>query len=105
MYYVSNTAQCNNPPNVSNANIDNPDPLEEGANATYTCTTRYVLVGDKQLTCKNGKWTGVVPSCQGMCAVYNIHSMTMCVVHSLWHVIPSTTLLERTSYTITQLST
>ncbi|XP_065894513.1 sushi, von Willebrand factor type A, EGF and pentraxin domain-containing protein 1-like isoform X3 [Dysidea avara] len=60
---VSNT-QCNNPPNVSNANIDNPDPLEEGANATYTCTTRYVLVGDKQLTCKNGKWTGVVPSCQ-----------------------------------------
>ncbi|XP_065894517.1 sushi, von Willebrand factor type A, EGF and pentraxin domain-containing protein 1-like [Dysidea avara] len=55
---------CNNPPTVSKALIDIPDTLEEGAVATYTCATRYGLVGDKQLTCKNGKWTGVVPSCQ-----------------------------------------
>ena len=67
---VSNAVpMCNNPPTVSKALIDIPDTLEEGAVATYTCATRYGLVGDKQLTCKNGKWTGVVPSCQGMCAV------------------------------------
>jgi len=57
---------CNKPPKVPKALVDIPDTLEEGAVATYSCATRYGLVGDSKLTCSGGRWTGVVPRCQGV---------------------------------------
>ena len=46
-------------------NVDIPDSLTEGAKANYSCPTRYKLVGDNTLTCKNGNWAGDVPYCKG----------------------------------------
>ena len=57
---------CNKPPKVTKALADIPDTFEEGAVATYSCATRYRLVGDSKLTCSGGRWTGVVPRCQGV---------------------------------------
>jgi len=90
VHCIFNTVKtCGDPPTVSKALADIPGTITEGAVTTYSCATRYGLVGDKKLTCKNGKWAGVVPSCQGtVCVLYD---MTICVAHSLWHVNPSTT--------------
>ena len=57
---------CSNPKPVIKAIVDVPDSLTEGAKAKYTCPPRYKLVGNNILTCKNGKWTGVLPHCRGM---------------------------------------
>jgi len=66
VYCIFNIVQtCGDPPKVLKALADIPDTITEGALVTYSCATRYGLVGDKKLTCKKGKWTGVVPSCQG----------------------------------------
>ena len=58
--------QCNKPPKVPKALVDIPGTFEEGAVATYSCATRYRLVGDSKLTCSGGRWAGVVPRCQGV---------------------------------------
>ena len=57
---------CDRPPKVTKALVDIPDTFEEGAVAKYSCATRYRLVGDNKLTCRGGRWTGVVPRCQGV---------------------------------------
>ena len=57
---------CSNPKPVLNAIVNDPDSLTEEAKAKYTCPAHYKPVGDNILTCKNGKWTGVLPHCKGM---------------------------------------
>ena len=37
--------------------------LQEGSQAIFICDTGYRLLGSKNLTCREGQWTGVIPSC------------------------------------------
>ena len=35
----------------------------KGSYATFSCDQNYVLSGDEQLKCQDGKWIGTVPQC------------------------------------------
>ena len=41
--------------------------LTSGSNATYTCHSRYLLIGDQIRTClSTGMWSGQESSCESM---------------------------------------
>ena len=57
--------RCSNPKPVLNAIIDY-NSVQENSTVKYDCAARYRLAGDSKLTCRNGKWDGVLPQCVGM---------------------------------------
>ena len=57
---------CNALTSPSNGQVSHPDGTF-GQNATYSCNTGYILVGDSTRTCQaTGVWSGSAPTCQSM---------------------------------------
>ena len=74
---------CSNPKPVRYAIVDY-NSVQEGSTVKYSCAARYGLVGDSKLTCRNGKWDGILPQCVGTYdSVQNYVITMMCEVLSL----------------------
>ena len=56
-------ADCGALTNITNGTVSTAAGTLEGANATYSCTSGYVLSGVVTRTCVNGIWSGTQPNC------------------------------------------
>ena len=59
--------ELDNPPN-GQVNVDNSNHIQ-GANATYSCSTGFMLIGNTMRQCENtggptGEWSGSDPTCE-----------------------------------------
>ncbi|XP_031550168.1 sushi, von Willebrand factor type A, EGF and pentraxin domain-containing protein 1-like, partial [Actinia tenebrosa] len=66
--------RCNNPVIQSNGPTSNPrlvrgHKTKHGTTISFTCRSRYTLLGKKNVRCDDGRWSDNIPSCKGGCEV------------------------------------
>ena len=58
---------CGSLTDPANGQVDHTAGTTLGQTATYSCNTRYNLVGNSTRTCQaTGNWSGRAPICEGM---------------------------------------
>ncbi|PFX16980.1 Sushi domain-containing protein 2 [Stylophora pistillata] len=45
----------------------------------FQCDSSYILVGEEEIVCENGEWSGKVPSCQAKCSQITINNSQVTV--------------------------
>ena len=76
-------ADCGAITNIINGTVSTPEGTLEDANATYNCSSGYVLIGVATRTCVNGNWSGTLPKC-----LKGKHLVSLHILHALqWHII------------------
>ncbi|CAB4000098.1 Hypothetical predicted protein [Paramuricea clavata] len=61
-------AKCPNPSENTNARVIGNE-FYDGKEVEFVCPGGYILIPDisKKLTCENGRWEGIIPSCKASC--------------------------------------
>ncbi|XP_064606193.1 clotting factor C-like [Liolophura sinensis] len=57
-----NEQTCGRPPPLENGFYEGSD-WEEEDRVRYYCKYQWILSGDSELVCQNGRWTGKIPTC------------------------------------------
>jgi hypothetical protein len=66
IYHNFFIAKCPNPSENTNARVVGNE-FYNGKEVEFVCPRDYILIPEisKKLTCENGRWEGIIPSCKG----------------------------------------